>query len=171
MIVVDSNVLAARNITGPRTHLARQVEEIDPVWLVPPLWRYEFQNILAKSAWARQITHGEAMAIWAKTAAQLVENEYEASPGRVIDLSLRYRITAYDANFIALAMDMEVTCVTEDRDLLDKFPTVAVSMERFLALGTSPGEVHEARATYRLAKPAASQRGTRKRATAAAPEV
>ena len=42
MIVVDSNVMAARNLTTVLTRQAEQIEELDPVWVVPPLWRYEF---------------------------------------------------------------------------------------------------------------------------------
>jgi len=46
MIVVDSNIIAARNLSSVLTSKAEQVEQKDPVWIVPVLWRYEFQNIL-----------------------------------------------------------------------------------------------------------------------------
>ena len=35
MIVVDSNIVAARNFTSSLTSEAKQVEEKDPVWIVP----------------------------------------------------------------------------------------------------------------------------------------
>jgi predicted nucleic acid-binding protein len=111
VIVVDSNVLAARNLTGVTTRLAEQVEERDPLWIVPPLWRYELQNILAKAIWVRQITPEDALAAWRKASTQMVENEHEPGPEEVIELSGRYRITGYDANFIALAMEMGVMCI------------------------------------------------------------
>lgn len=152
MIVVDSNVLAARNLAGVPTRLAEEVEERDPTWIVPPLWRYEFQNILVKAMWARLITPEDAIIAWAKASAQLAENEHEPSPGRVIDLSSRHRITAYDANFIALAMEMDVLCVTEDGELQKKFPTIAVSMDAFLRQDTTGGKVRESRAAYRVRK-------------------
>ena len=132
MIVMDSNVLAARNLTGLLTQLAGQVEKRDPVWIVPHLWRYEFQNILARAAWVRQITPEDAMAAWKKVADQMSENEHDPSPEKVLDLSVRHRITAYDANFIALAMEMGVMCVTEDGELQKKFPAVAVGMADFI---------------------------------------
>jgi hypothetical protein len=57
-------------------------------------------------------------------------------------------MTAYDGQFIALAMDMGILCVTEDRELQGKFPGIAVSIERFLE--PAPADrVHEGRATYR----------------------
>lgn len=153
MIVVDSNVLAARNLTGTRTLLAEQIEKRDPVWIVPPLWRYEFQNILARAIGVRQITSEIALSAWRKVSAQLCENEHEPSPENVIELALRHRITAYDANFIALAMEMGVRCVTEDGELQTKFPAVAVSMADFVRQeGQTYGGVREAHALYGIHK-------------------
>lgn len=152
MTVVDSNVLAARNLAGVPVRLAEQVEELDPLWIAPPLWRYEFENILAKAVWVRQITLEGALTAWRKAWTQMAENEHEPSPEKVIELSGRYRITAYDANFIALAMEMAVMCVTEDGELQRKFPAIAVSMAEFIRRGSSAGEVREARAPYRLGK-------------------
>ena len=152
MIVVDSNVLAARNLAGVLTGIAEQVEEQDPIWIVPRLWRYEFQNILTKSIWVRQITLEDAMVAWRKASGQMFENEHEPSPEKVIDLSARHRITAYDANFIALAMEMGVMCVTEDGALQKKFPAIAVSMDVFIKQAITYGEVRESRAPYGVRK-------------------
>ena len=74
-----------------------------------------------------------------------------------MDLSARHRITAYDANFMALAMEMDVLCITEDGELHAKFPTVALSMADFLRQSMAGGEVREPYAPYggRKRKPAA----------------
>ena len=149
MIVVDTNVLAARNLTTGLTSLAECVEERDAVWIVPPLWRYEFQNILTKTLRARQLVLNDAMAAWTRAVDQVGTNEHEPSPARVIEITNNYRITAYDANFIALAMEMGVLCVTEDVELQQKFPAIAVSMASFLDRNRSFGEVREPRAPYR----------------------
>lgn len=152
MIVVDSNVLAARNLTGAQTPLAERVESIDPLWIVPPLWRCEFQNILAKGIWARQLTADGALHVWQLVLARMADNEHEPSAQKIIDLSARHRITAYDANFIALAMEMDVLCVTEDGELQEKFPAIAVSMEDFIKQGITDGGVRESRAPYGVRK-------------------
>ena len=152
MIVVDSNVLAARNLAGVPTRLAEQVEERDPLWIVPPLWRYEFQNILAKAIWVRQITPEDALVAWRKASTQMVENEHEPSPEKVIDLSGRYRITGYDANFIALAVEMGIMCVTEDGELQKKFPAIAVSMADFTKADQTGSMVSEAHVPYHTRK-------------------
>ncbi len=132
MIVVDSNIIAARNLTSSRTSEATRVEEKDPVWVVPVLWRYEFQNILAGAVKSKQIKLEQALDIWEKVSNILMENEYEPSPSKVMDLVANYGITAYDGQFVAVALEMEIPCVTEDRELQEKFPGVAISMNEFL---------------------------------------
>jgi predicted nucleic acid-binding protein len=152
MIVVDSNVLTARSMEHDKSSLAVQVERIDSIWIVPPLWRYEFQNILTKAIWAKRLTIDTAVEKWRQVVAYMDGNEHEPSPEKVIELSAHNRITAYDANFIALAIEMDVMCVTEDGELQEKFPAIAISMEDFLKQGITGGWVREAQTTYRIRK-------------------
>ena len=149
MIVVDSNVIAARTLTSLLTSKAEKVEQKDPVWIVPVLWRYEFQNILATAIKAKQITPEHALGVWQRVAAILVENESEPSPAKVIDLVTQYGITAYDGQFIALAMEMGIPCITEDQELQEKFRGIALSMDDFLGPPTL-GTVRERKARYRV---------------------
>jgi len=151
MIVVDSNIITARNLTSVLTSKAEQVEKKDPVWIVPVLWRYEFQNILATAIKAKQITPEYALDVWQRVAGILAENESEPSPAKVIDLVAKYGITAYDGQFIALAMEMGILCVTEDGEMQSKFPRVAVSMDDFLKTPTISG-VRERRRAYRRSR-------------------
>jgi predicted nucleic acid-binding protein len=151
MIVVDSNIVAVRNLTRSLTSEAKQVEEKDPVWIVPVLWRYEFQNILATAIKAKQIKLEQALDIWEKVSKILTENESEPSASKVIDLVAQYGITAYDGQFIAVALEMGIPCLTEDRELQDKFPGIAISMKEFLK-PESTYVVREAKVRYRRSK-------------------
>jgi predicted nucleic acid-binding protein len=151
MIVVDSNIVAARNLTSSLTSEAKQVEEKDPIWVVPVLWRYEFQNILASAIKAKQIKPEQALNIWEKVLNILINNEYEPSASKVIDLVAQKGITAYDGQFIAVALEMGISCVTEDRELQGKFPGIAISMNEFLK-PESTYVVHEAKARYHRRK-------------------
>jgi len=152
MIVVDSNIITARNLTSVLTSKAEEVEQKDPVWIVPVLWRYEFQNILASAIKARQITPERALDVWQEVSGILIENECEPSTAKVLDLVAQYDITAYDGQFIALAIEMGVQCVTEDQELQEKFPGLAVSMDRFLT-PVSIDRVREGRTRYHRRKP------------------
>ncbi len=151
MIVVDSNIVAARNLTSSLTSEAKQVEEKDPVWIVPVLWRYEFQNILASALKAKQIKPEQALNIWERVSNILIENEYEPSASKVINLVTQYGITAYDGQFIAVALEMGIPCVTEDRELQEKFPGIAISMNEFLK-PESTYVVREAKVRYHKRK-------------------
>ncbi len=151
MIVVDSNIVAARNLTSSLTSEATQVEEKDSIWIVPFLWRYEFQNILASAIKAKQIKLEQALNIWEKVSNILIENEYEPAASKVIDLVTKYGITAYDGQFIAVALEMGILCVTEDQELREKFPGIAISMNEFLK-PESTHVVREAEARYRKRK-------------------
>jgi predicted nucleic acid-binding protein len=151
MIVVDSNIIAARNLTSALTPKAEQVEQKDPVWIVPVLWRYEFQNILATAMKAKQITSEQALSIWQSVFGILMENESEPSVAGVIELVAHYGITAYDGQFIALSMEMGIPCVTEDQELQGKFPGIAVSMKGFLE-PVPADRVSEGKGTYRRRK-------------------
>ena len=151
MIVVDSNIVTARNLTSSLTSKAEQVEEKDPVWIVPVLWRYEFQNILATAIQAKQIKPEQALDIWEKVSGILIENECEPSASKVIDLVAQYGITAYDGQFIAVALEMGILCVTEDGELQEKFPGIAISMDGFLK-PESTYVVREVKERYRKRK-------------------
>ncbi len=151
MIVVESNIVAARNLTSSLTSEAKQVEEKDSVWIVPVLWRYEFQNILASALKAKQIKPEQALNIWERVSNILIENEYEPSAFKVIDLVTQYGITAYDGQFIAAALEMGIPCVTEDRELQEKFPGIAISMTEFLK-PESTYVVREAKVRYHKRK-------------------
>jgi predicted nucleic acid-binding protein len=151
MIVVDSNIITARNLTSSLTSEAKQIEEKDPVWIVPVLWRYEFQNILASAIKAKQIKPEQALEIWERASNILIENECEPSASKVIDLVTQHEITAYDGQFIALALEMGIQCVTEDRELQEKFPGIAISMNEFLK-PESTYVVREAKVRYHKRK-------------------
>jgi predicted nucleic acid-binding protein len=151
MIVVDSNIVAARNLTSSLTSEAKQVEEKDPIWIVPVLWRYEFQNILASAIKGKQIKPEQALNVWERVLNILIENEYEPSVSKVDDLVAQYEITAYDGQFIAVALEMEIQCVTEDRELQEKFPGIAISMKEFLK-PESTYVVREPKARYHKRK-------------------
>jgi predicted nucleic acid-binding protein len=128
--------------------LAERVEQKDPIWVVPTLWRYEFQNILATAIKAKQIPSEEAKGVWEKVSGILADNESEPSPLKVLDLVAQFRITASDGQFIALAMEMGILCITEDGALRERFPGIALSMKDFLNPPTIRN-IREKRARYR----------------------
>jgi len=48
-----------------------------------------------------------------------------------LTLAIEKNISAYDAQYITLAKELGVYCVTEDTRLLKKFPNLTISMKNF----------------------------------------
>lgn len=148
MIVVDSNVLAARILTSEATELALLVEGADNVWLVPCLWRYEFLNILATQMKAGRIKPAAAHKLWQGLVDLLGENESDPPADLVLQLVAEHHVTAYDAHFVALAQMRASRLVTEDAELLRKFPDLAISMKAFVCSKDDSGWARESPADY-----------------------
>ena len=58
--------------------------------------------------------------------------EYKVSSEKILEFVVQSKCTAYDCEFVALAMDLEVPLVTTDRQVLKAFPKIAVSLEKFV---------------------------------------
>jgi predicted nucleic acid-binding protein len=104
----------------------------DSDWIVPALWRSEFRNALTGSIRRRSLTVEEAFAIANLAEAMLDRNEFTVSTSAVLQLVSRSNCSAYDCEFVALAHANGVRLLTVDRQILQEFPEVAVSLNKFI---------------------------------------
>lgn len=148
MIVVDANVLAFFLIQGERTRDASRLREVDSEWLVPPLWRVEFQSILWKYARHGGMPEMTALTLLDQAVELLRGSEKEPSADVVLRDALRWNITVYDAQYITLARQMGVRCVTEDRPLQKACPDVAIALTGFIEGASRGDRVREERSAY-----------------------
>ena len=125
MIVADSNLIASLVLESEATESARNLLSADREWFVPYLWRYEVANILATMIKAKRLAADAASAILAGLDGFLKARQREAAPEDVFDLVAAHGITGYDAQFVALAKELQCTLYTQDRELLEKFPLLA----------------------------------------------
>jgi len=137
VIVVDTNILAHFYLEGPRTAVARHLKEKDRDWIVPLLWRYEFMNILATASRHDPSSAKMFIQTWDRIRAHLAAREMEVDHRVALTLAIQYRITAYDAQFVALAEASNTVLITEDRPLQKQFPSRALSMDHFIGSGGS----------------------------------
>ncbi len=133
MIVADTNLIAYALITGTGSEKARQVLIKDQSWSAPRLWRSEFMNILALYMRRRQFDFVVAVDLFQGAERLLEGNEYEVDCSRVLRLTESSSCSAYDCQFVALAMELKVTLVTSDREILREFPGVALAPEKFVS--------------------------------------
>ena len=122
MVLVDTNVLAYLLLEGDRTASAQELYERDPDWRSEAFVMVEFSNVLATSIRTKAITREQGVKLLAGAAAivpALIGVQHE----RVLEAAIQFGISAYDARFIALAMQMKIKLVTEDVKLRSAVPT------------------------------------------------
>ncbi|GHC77554.1 hypothetical protein GCM10007320_17200 [Pseudorhodoferax aquiterrae] len=129
MIVVDTNVLAYLYLPTEFSANAEALLEHDPQWVAPLLWRSEFRNILAGYLRRGSLRFEQVLALQEEAQALLVDHEYEVESRAVLELVRDSDCSAYDCEFVALAMQLGVPLVTMDRKLLKAFPQCAESLK------------------------------------------
>ncbi len=122
MIVVDSNVLAYLYLPGEHTAAAEHLLERDPDWAAPILWRSEFRNILAGYVRRKDITFEQAVSLQMEAESLLSGCEFEVESRSVLELVYGSDCSAYDCEFVALAIKLDTKLFTMDKKLLRAFP-------------------------------------------------
>jgi predicted nucleic acid-binding protein len=128
MIVVDSNVLAYLYLPCEYTTAAEALLEQDADWAAPILWRSEFRNILAGCMRRKAITFEQANSLQREAESLLEGAEFEVESLAVLELVRDSDCSAYDCEFIALAMKLDTKLVTMDQKLLKAFPKRAIAL-------------------------------------------
>jgi predicted nucleic acid-binding protein len=137
MIVVDVNIVAYLLIKGEKTDFARTLWEIENDWHLPGLWIHEFLNLLATSERAGHLKLNRCLEVLEEAWALFDSKTHVVDPGETLRLAARYRLTAYDAQYLALAQSMQTWLVSEDGKLRRAVPQCVRSMRSFLASNSS----------------------------------
>ena len=130
MIVVDTHILAYLYLPGDFTHRAEALLVQDADWVAPTLWRSEFRNILAGYMRRGTLTFDQAYAVQREAEALLSGREYEMDSYDVLSLVRKSDCSAYDCEFVALAVRLDIRLVTMDKKVLREFPGEAVSLDK-----------------------------------------
>jgi predicted nucleic acid-binding protein len=134
MLLVDTNVVAYLLIEGDHTPAAQALCRRDPDWRSEGFLLVEFTNVLASSIAAKRMTLSLAANFLAK-AASLFEGKLARIPHpAVLAIAARYRVSAYDARFLALADQLGRRLVTEDSRLRAAAPGLTQSLAEALAI-------------------------------------
>jgi predicted nucleic acid-binding protein len=130
VIVVDTNVIAYLWIPGAATESAERLFREDPEWCAPLLWRSELRNVLAAQLRRKRVTLDIALRIVESAQEHLHGREFEVASERVLQAVSESRCSAYDCEFVALARELALPLVSNDRQILRDFPDVAVPLVR-----------------------------------------
>lgn len=134
MIVVDTNIVSYLLIEGDRTEVCRKVFLKDPEWAAPFLWRSEFRNVLTLHMRHAQMSLEGALERSQRAQSLFLNREFSVGSDIVLELTNRYPISAYDAEFVCLANKFETQLITTDKKVLAHFADVAIQPETFINL-------------------------------------
>ena len=129
MIAVDTSVIAYLFLRGEFAEKAEEWLREDREWVAPVLWRSEFRNLLAGYLRRKQLTFEGMREIQREAEALLIGNEHDVDSQRVLELVRDSDCSAYDCEFVSVAMRLGVKLLTADKKVLKAFPehTVAFS--------------------------------------------
>ena len=118
MIVADASLIANLLLPQSGSSVAEAVLARDSTWWAPLFWRFELHSALLKHARARQLTVSECGQVMAQAFEVLDGNEQDANYALVMETALDFKISSYDAEYLALARHLRVPLVTFDRKLI-----------------------------------------------------
>ncbi len=136
MIVVDTNVIAYLLLPSEHTPAARAAYERDPIWAAPLLWRSEFRNVLASSIHQGHMTLDDAVDLMDVGNELMEGREYAVDSTDVLNLASLSSCSAYDCEFVALARELRVPLLTEDRRIRASFRDLSVRLVDFGRYGS-----------------------------------
>jgi predicted nucleic acid-binding protein len=127
VIVVDTNVIAYLFLRGDFAARAEDWLKNDRDWVAPMLWRSEFRNLLGGYLRRKQLTFEAVREIQREAEALLIGSEHEVDSQRVLELVRDSDCSAYDCEFVSVAMRLGVKLLTADGKVLRAFPKYTVA--------------------------------------------
>ena len=132
MIVVDTNVITHLLLPSVYGDAAEKAARQDQ-WCAPLLWRSEFRNVLALAMRRRASSLAQARQIMANAEGLLWGREFTVRSSSVFDCVNSSRRSAYDCEFVALALDLGIKLVTTDEPVVSEFPNTAIHLRDFVS--------------------------------------
>lgn len=117
MIVVDASVVAYLLIEGEMTEAVREVYQVDPDWVTPPILNHEILSILAALGMEERSSLS-VEAIWRDARALLGARQQVPDPVNALRLAVELGISGHDAQYLSLAQQLNLPLITCDAALL-----------------------------------------------------
>lgn len=128
MVIVDVNIVFPLFARGAMTDAAIDLLERDSTWCTEPFAMVELSNILTTYERSNLLTAGNAMEIMDRALGLLGPHFVSVTHQEALEVAMRYKITAYDARYIALAEKLRLPLITEDTRLRKAVPEATISL-------------------------------------------
>jgi predicted nucleic acid-binding protein len=115
--VLDNSVVTAWYFEDQATAYSDGVLQLmgGEVAHVPPLWPFEFANVLRKSISGKNISEARAREIIAQNNRwKILVDTTIPRPGDILSLSLNHGLSSYDAAYLDLAIRLHLPIATKD---------------------------------------------------------
>lgn len=132
MIVADANVIAYLWIPGHEDFKSRELLLRDAEWWVPNLYKSELRSVLLLHIRKNIISTQNAILLLEKIERQFEFTTIDVPSSLVLTLAGKNSCSAYDCEYAALALLLECPLITNDRKILQSFPTLAMTVNSFL---------------------------------------
>lgn len=132
MIVADTNLVAQLILKLDQTETAQDIYRRDPEWVMPELWRHEFLNVLASYLRFDHVQPERLALAWQSANVLFADSARQPDMLNALRLAGERNVSAYDAQYLALAQSLSLPLVTEDRKLRQAAPDLTLSMQDFL---------------------------------------
>lgn len=132
MIVVDTNVMVHLVSDGTDSADATMLFASDGEWAAPRILLSELRNAVVGMVRRGSITSDRAKVMSERAAEILGDRIMPVDSAQVLDVAMECGLSAYGAEFVALARSLGVPLVTLDGGILDGAPDVAVRPRAYL---------------------------------------
>ena len=132
MIVADTNTIAYLYLPTAQTDDVVSLLHKDTHWVAPLLWRSEFRNVLALYVRKGIVDLNTATAMQTQAEQQFADNEYTVNSLDVLTLASESGCSAYDCEFVSLAISLNIKLITGDKKLIQLFQGIAMTAGDYL---------------------------------------
>ena len=122
-------MIAALYLTSDFTAHAESLILQDVDWAAPLLWRSEMRNTLTKYMRAGLMSLEQIYQIQHEAEALMADNEYQTNSLAVLKLANASQCSAYDCEFVALARNLNVKLITQNKQILAQFPHDTIALK------------------------------------------
>ncbi len=126
MIVVDNSVICGFVISSDAYHVAAVAcRDRDPEWHAPFLARTEFRSVAAG-----YLRKGESLAtlMAAGALAAMSVQVHHVTDAEVFSIIGASPLSAYDAEYVALAQRLNCNLITTDKEVLKRYSGLAIRL-------------------------------------------
>ncbi len=133
MIVADTNIISYLLLPTTFSESVDTLYKIDSAWGAPILWKSEFRNVLALYLRKKIITFEKALQLQETAEDIMAKNEFDVTSSQVLSLVSKSLCSSYDCEFVALANHLNIPLVTQDKKVLQEFPSTAITITDFIS--------------------------------------